>query len=522
MKFFKSLVLFAGFISLSGYLNAQVCPSPNVKTNNSFTNIISDYNPPTPPPDGNPEDYDFEGDRIIFWVHGLAGSSASWSRAAEATTIGGAPLHPDYPARKAINDLPTYTDFSMDNAAFSVNNAMWDSKGSYMVLGNVTPETNIAIAHSQGGLVIRNVDRLFPQNSAGVDFEPYRVAPFGGMVTFGTPHQGAQILNNIDFSGPDMARRFATRTCIDLGDGPIQEKLNTLNLGNLSILNGIARNALSGLGGQLLNQSCNVLGGFAVPIFFDDFTSGITEDYKVGSPALTTLNAFASTIPKVGFYGEETEPVMWRNSFFIGVAEPNTFTPFEANNDNALVTMSNSMNTQYISRRQSWAAIYSLASTRYNACRIFCSQKKARRDEAKRVLSAYIRGVKWFSTANDQYKAIIGAQTSSVVTQNYCECYNFNTGEETRTPINDPSDCVPILNQEFFCYPVTENIITITEKPSDGVVISESAGNFPGASHNVKLDGSNHQQMRNDDNLKHKLKDLFNGKLEQFFIVENL
>lgn len=525
MKLYKTLILITGLCIVSFYLNAQICPSPRVKTTTKFTKTISDFDPPAPPPKGDPEVFDFEGDRIIFWVHGLAGSNASWSRAAEATAVSGAPTHPDYPARKAVNDLPTYTDFSMNNAAFSVNNAMWDSKGAYMSLGDVLPEQNIAIGHSQGGLVIRNVDRLFPQNDAGLDFEPYRVAPFGGMVTFGTPHQGAQILNNVDFNGPDMARQFATKTCNDLGAGPIQEKLNTVDLGILNIFNGIARNALSGAGGQLLSQSCNVLGNVVVPIFFDDFTSGITEDYKVGSPALATLNAYASDIPKVGFYGVETEPVMWRNSFFIGVQEPNVFTPFEANNDNALVNMSNAMNQEYLAKFLHWQSAEAFYATR---TRLFCnpiplpgcSIWRARRAEARKIRDAYQRGVNWFNTANDEYKKIIGAIAPVATTQHYCECVNFATNEVTQTPINDPSDCQVVLNREQACYPVTQTTIEMVEKPSDGVVLAESAGNFPGAAQNVKMPGSNHQQMRNDENLKKGLLKLFSGSLEPFFETE--
>jgi pimeloyl-ACP methyl ester carboxylesterase len=525
MKLYQTLILFTGLCSISFYLNAQVCPSPQVKTTTKFTKTISDYDPPAPPPKGDPEVFDFEGDRIIFWVHGLAGSSASWSRAAEATAIGGGPNHPDYPAREAVNDLPTYTDFSMNNAAFSVNNAMWDNKGGYMTAGNVLPEHNIAIGHSQGGLVVRNVDRIFPQNDKGPDFEPYRVAPFGGMVTFGTPHQGAQILNNVDFNGPDMARKFAVKTCNDLGAGPLQEKLNTVDLGKLKIFNGIARNALSGVGGQLLQQTCDVLGNGLIPIFFDDFTSGITEDYKVGAPALDALNNFSSDIPKVGFYGVEAEPVMWRNSFYIGVEEPNNFTPFDANNDDALVDQSNAMNMHYLAKFLHWQAeeaYFSKLVRRYCGLNINCSKWRKRRAEARRVRDAYLRGVNWFNTANDEYKKIIGALETQTTSQHYCECVDFTTNETTQTPINDPSDCEPVLNNVQFCYPITETTVELIEKPSDGVVIAESAGNFPGASNNVKLAGSNHQQMRNDKNLKSKLNELFNGRLDQFFKTEAL
>ncbi|MEZ4980813.1 MAG: hypothetical protein R2769_04345 [Saprospiraceae bacterium] len=43
---------------------------------------------------------------------------------------------------------------------------------------------------------------------------------FGGIVTYGTPHQGARILNNTEPNGPDMAGKFAIDACEELGIGP--------------------------------------------------------------------------------------------------------------------------------------------------------------------------------------------------------------------------------------------------------------------------------------------------------------
>ncbi|MBP7272773.1 MAG: hypothetical protein KA974_02975 [Saprospiraceae bacterium] len=64
------------------------------------------------------------------------------------------------------------------------------------------------------------------------------------------------------------------------------------------------------------------------------------------------------------------------------------------------------------------------------------------------------------------------------------------------------------------------------EKPSDGVVLAESAMNFPGLAspnHARVLQGSNHQQMRNDQNTKIALLQIFDNMNEltpDFFIVE--
>ncbi|NJO92709.1 MAG: hypothetical protein HC831_29880 [Chloroflexia bacterium] len=56
------------------------------------------------------------------------------------------------------------------------------------------------------------------------------------------------------------------------------------------------------------------------------------------------------------------------------------------------------------------------------------------------------------------------------------------------------------------------------EVDSDGVVVAESARGFPGAQTAI-MDGSNHQQMRNDDNTKKRLTELYNGLYGPYFIT---
>jgi hypothetical protein len=54
------------------------------------------------------------------------------------------------------------------------------------------------------------------------------------------------------------------------------------------------------------------------------------------------------------------------------------------------------------------------------------------------------------------------------------------------------------------------------DKPSDGVVLTESAMAFPGAQAE-EMPGSNHQQMRNDSNTKAKMLKLLGGGFGAYF-----
>lgn len=66
------------------------------------------------------------------------------------------------------------------------------------------------------------------------------------------------------------------------------------------------------------------------------------------------------------------------------------------------------------------------------------------------------------------------------------------------------------------CYP-TYGLQTVSYD-SDGVVEEGSARDFPGATQ-VQLLGSNHQQMRNDENTRIALLDLFQGDHGSYFVT---
>lgn len=66
------------------------------------------------------------------------------------------------------------------------------------------------------------------------------------------------------------------------------------------------------------------------------------------------------------------------------------------------------------------------------------------------------------------------------------------------------------------CMTVTPNVIERTAHLSDGVVIMESATDYYDAKP-VLMDGSNHQQMRNDENTLRRLNELWGGDHGTFF-----
>ncbi len=145
-------------------------------------------------------------------------------------------------------------------------------------------------------------------------------------------------------------------------------------------------------------------------------------------------------------------------------------------------------------------------------CWIFCKKWE-------RKIAGWMKTTFFWEDANEKWEVLIGAKEVQNVYQGSCTCI-IRTPEGYLDGVtyseSDPSNCVNYesLPDHEECYPMY-GLETINHE-SDGVVIEESAKAFPGATQ-VKLIGSNHQQMRNDNNTKIALYDLFEGHHGSYF-----
>ena len=91
------------------------------------------------------------------------------------------------------------------------------------------------------------------------------------------------------------------------------------------------------------------------------------------------------------------------------------------------------------------------------------------------------------------------------------------------TFVDDPADCqdYSVGGQHFDCTASTEieYVVETLSLPSDGVVLAESAMDYPGAGHVDVMPKSNHMQMRNDSNTKAKLLKLFTSGYDDYFFT---
>lgn len=489
----------------------QVCPPSQYPIINGGPIKLPPTLPPTvvPPPTTPPP----EEDRIVFWVHGLGGEPVGWE-----------PVSNFYGnERKMISMRPDYTEASLEGAAIELFQYMdlWGDEECEE--HDIEPAQNFVIGHSQGGMASRSLDMLHVQGNNNVEgSDGYRI---GGIVTYGSPNQGAQILNNVNPLGANMAVNLAVDGCEALLAGPkevLEDELQ-VNLHDevpffVKFVSFVASPFAAAIGHPLyelvipeniqiplpngvVEFACEATLPKAIPIFFEPYLAGATQDYAVGSPFLNSLNSYSSSLRKVAIYAEEDEdPVVWHTMSSFFADNPTNADVFEADDETLPAKAEELANT------------YLLKAMAY---------EEEGNDDAS---YGYMKGYNWLNSVDLSWKVIIGAAT--VFEGETCTCYVYNsngTFQYTFPANGGPTGCLDVPNLPPFTSCMTNGTFYyVIETPSDGIVTVESASNLPGATGNpIKMEHSNHLEMRNNPQTKDALDFLFGGGSDPWFITEN-
>jgi pimeloyl-ACP methyl ester carboxylesterase len=477
--------------------------------------------------------------RVIFLVPGLNGDYNAW-RDVRDETGGDTDDDPSYPARKA--DLRMFgtkhgPGYSQDAGLASAAKDVWDEMSllNYPQLGVNYTTDNIAIGHSQGGLVLRAVE--YATSHLG------RTAYFGGVVTFGTPHQGAAILTNglpVSLGGRGQLGDFINDFCVKVSDGPVEEKLQ---LSDQFLFKLVRILNLDDDAKDLKDQICETLADSILPHYIlKDYTANITQDYmahdnRYSKPnfLMNTLNLHQPTVPMVAFYGVEEEPVFWRQLGSI-TEKVHSFPAFQADPDQSFVDSYAQLKANYRAKQllfQKQADDYeAITNVQSNPSFIFAAIAlpigvtlyliyDSKRKRAQKVADAYKGGHKFLSSANARWKGIIGARKTSIKRSGYiCDCDYVDAGYTTSTYVPYMWDCpvgmIVTTEGKRVCQVRANMVRHIEEYENDGVVLASSAKQLPGALVNpalsdqdYRMDKTNHQQMRNCSETAIKLKRLF-------------
>lgn len=434
------------------------------------------------------------GKRTLYWIHGLGGGVKSWGTLAAATQAGGTP---GYQPRNVRSVVPVYDQYgSLNTAAVSLD---WfiDPLASVPSWDTVPRSRHLAIAHSQGGLVARKHSQMAERGALS--------RQYGGIITFGTPHRGAALLNNANPNGSYPVGRFVQDGCSALSNAELANLMRQNFWTDILV----SQSTIS----EVSSLVCDAFANTLLPLMLKDLNQPITIDYRQGADSLNALNADTLPVPIVAVYGVEQAPVFWRTmgSFLLNDTTI-SHNPFGADADQAAVDAANQMIAHYWGQSEFYKGRYNYWKRRRGLVPFASRNTWKAWDQHQ----ANMRAHEWLRDANDQWERLIGALKDTMYAGEYlCVCRNAASSWQNLrlSRVANESDCMPIVASES-CRTYEYIKPVRIRKPNDGVVLAESAAGLPHFAPPVAMSNTNHQQMRNSEETKRVLNALFDGDLD--------
>ncbi len=522
-----------------------------------------------------------DGNINIFWVHGLNGTTGSWRAAAQATQFG---FGKDFPARKvrSVRGIPSSSSHAIQ--FYSEDGGLTAAAGDLENMCNsLVPKADrtwrdFIIAHSQGGMVSREWLRKMEQ-------EPGSYQKFAhGLVTFGSPHAGAMILNNTRPEMGNMAEVFLKDACVSLGAPEVNE-LVAKNLAMRLLVSDHTKKTI-------IDNSCGFIASTILPLAIDNYFKRTTLDFYVNSPFLLGYNEpngkhvqglseYELKVPVVQFYASEKQPVLWK--YLSSVMEmghdqlDNKQVVFGYNDDTQLEKKVVEMINQYQSGYEYWLdkeEMYEKRRIRYLASVVsplsissilLANAAQKNRDAAADVKAAHWKAKTWLLDANIGYnRSILGAEYQqvnlecNVIEELSCRDPRKNPEGSGKPAVHKvvtrvfyskgPNCTIPSIANSYANYhfvgtdgtmwlgsctgeqTVFKTWINMTyTAPNDGVVLTSSQSHKIRVNTDkdvrnthfiVNMGESNHEQMKNDENTQRMLLNLYKGEYGPFFKVE--
>jgi hypothetical protein len=500
----------------------------------------------------------------VIWLHGLNGNTDSWNIAAHATQFGYPGI---FPARKARSVRGPASSSSHPVQFYSESSgivgAARDLENGVPVYINSSNKTkwDYIIAHSQGGIVAREWLRQMDQSPATFQ----KLA--NGLVTFGTPHAGAEVINNTRPTLRNKLPAFFKEACVALGGAVVIPKINSNFLTRMLISNNMQK--------VLTDEACGLSSNLIIPYALDNYFKSTTNDYFVGAPFLEGtptsqgLSQYELNVPVVQFYGVEQQPVMWRfMSSNLNIGHDyldNTQKIFGYNQDDQLQIKVQGMINEFDAKSiledreiEHQRGIINKAKKSF----IYLRQAITAVDKIKIAQEnkhAYVKAKNWLADANEVYQVeLLGDKKTQVVMECHLieelDCYDPNKNPKGFMPpiklimehkyrgtgafCTGPSIADKYTNYKFpgndgtnwtgncegtqLFLPSLKIIHVPLE--NDGVVLLNSAASRikvkTGNSHAIRImPETNHDQMKNSEQTKYALNNLYNGNLGYFFSI---
>jgi len=438
--------------------------------------------------------------RNVFWVHGYKGNDMSWKAAGDYT-------EETYKLNSRQIDYGDYQS-SIEESAADVASDIDD-----IVNNQINTDQNIIIAHSLGGLVIREMG--VPENANN---DPM----YNGFITFSSPHQGAYVAKALE-NDFEIIKDAVADMCKSLSAGPLAAEVEEFGIiGNMGIIYDILA--------PVVDIVCDNVAEPVVNSGVKFISEGIEED--ITPEAASSIAPMAAAHNAVFYAREEDNDETLTARFLGGLMDdiPNrpVFTAGDVSDQvgldfvnegltvyNDSYDEANSTFQYYHSKvKKPWKYLYPGGNVVYTVHLV-------KRNKAKKIRDAFKEGVDWYDRLNPTWKNIIGAKKYSETVITGCLCLKkwgglkYSPGEANCDELADLPDIIK-------CWEIKKTIWI--EKDSDGFILNESSSDAPGRTPEYEpqfMDGSNHMQMKNDENMEEAVKKIFElGTVGTFFITE--
>jgi pimeloyl-ACP methyl ester carboxylesterase len=433
------------------------------------------------------------GFRNIVWLHGLEGSSNSWHYYDDKTKA----------ERKVHQSFrPAYAGFTGSEVNRNATSIPDAADKVMLTLSNDplfnTSTNNIFIGHSMGGLVLRSIDEKRTRLNLAPDF--------GGFITFGTPHQGAVIADNLP-----AALAFLRAGVVSLKKGPQATPFIHASLfaaacikDNLTVPFGTPPTPCKSILTLLSAFDTKINSGLG-------FTTGPSQNLGTKTQFIKDINKFTHTKPAIVVAGDEDGPTLWREAASLDDDFAPSKLPFNQVNDGALVKQMGDLVDVY------GGVIWWLDS--------WLGQRLTTHSGAKSA--AWTEGKRWALNAPIQWEFLNGAyRTETHTVTQYGLRPSCRTAYETwrnscqgqNCSLNDFLNANNINNSA--CYgSYTETIPITVHHANDGIITEYSALGLPGGKP-ITVKGVNHQEMMNHPEVTKAFDDkIYSGLTEGFFEI---
>ena len=454
--------------------------------------------------------------RGVGFIHGLGGSIAAWD--------------------KQIR----FTDSAYDVASFGVDYGSGKYEVSFFQVGQRVQQElkegfenaddvhqiiystsrchndDYVIAHSQGGIAARYIDQQWNMGSRSFGDRQYY-----GLVTFGTPHAGADVALTKEEHYAFVADVISSVVLYSKNE--IVYDLSSSFVGTFfssGIYNFNAR-----LDSIIKNE--------LAPLMLTSVHTSTLDEMRPDGQLINDLNKHWGSLHRVAFYGVEDEPECWRvmdqvitkgaEEYPLWGAQPDEEFMRRMEEVRAIHTLKIQENNDYINHKRSWRSaswlggplIAGLAHWKLNNEIL---NKMAENDHRKARIT-------FLNNANTQWRYLIGSyhrDSFDMVAETYYEvrhvCYDGNGYSLCTTGFGTRAEAEDFAARIFGGGQITERVQfkkVLRFYPSDGVVLARSQQAFPGIEEgNIDyMPHNNHFQERNSSETERVLKALFDGDL---------